>query len=594
MFMALDGRRKLPGMTLLCATGVVGSAFEVVGVGMVSPLIAILADPTLIDKPGVMREVSQYLAIASARDLAIVFGVALAALFILKAGFVAVFNYLQIRIATYWSRDLTDFLMRSYLDAPYVMHLRRNSAEFIRNLNLGMGHYSVFITGIAALFSDCVTIIGLIAVLVYAEPKSTLIAGAVMTCLLWIQQRIMHERFVRLGAVSAELSREHYQIAQQTLSGIKQTKVSGTENYFASEYRNVLQRMSDNNIRIQFINRLPPLLVEAIMMIGVVVVIVTILLTAGPQKDVIASFGLLAAAAFRLTPMFNRLMVGLNKLNGAQAGVEILVDEVVNLQPRVRTAGAAAMLPDAWSRIAFDNVSFIYDGNSAAAIHDISLSIRRNEFVGLVGPSGAGKTTLSDVLIGLLTPSSGHIRFDDVIIDDALEAWRKRVGYVPQDIYLLDDTLRRNVAMGIDSKFIDETLVWRALDRAQLGDVVRGMRDGLDTTLGERGVRLSGGQRQRIGIARALYHDPELIVFDEATSSLDVKTEEDVSSAIRAMKGERTIIVIAHRLSTLKNCDRLIYLRAGGVVDTGTFAELAQRNPDFAETIQLSINLEPA
>jgi ATP-binding cassette subfamily C protein len=243
--------------------------------------------------------------------------------------------------------------------------------------------------------------------------------------------------------------------------------------------------------------------------------------------------------------------------------------------------------------IALENVSYTYPGAPLPALCDVSMTIRRGESVGFVGPTGAGKSTLVDVVIGLLPPSTGRVAIDGVeLTAERARAWRRRLGYVPQSIFLLDDTIRRNVALGIPAAEIDEAKVRQAVQLAQLGDFVAGLPEGLDTTVGERGVRLSGGERQRIGIARALYHDPDVLVFDEATSALDGVTETAIASAIRALEGRKTVLMIAHRLTTVRNCDRIALIVSGRLADCGTFDELLAAREDFRRLVAPAV--EPA
>jgi ATP-binding cassette subfamily C protein len=257
-----------------------------------------------------------------------------------------------------------------------------------------------------------------------------------------------------------------------------------------------------------------------------------------------------------------------------------------DLQSRPERAGDGAL--DFRKEIAFRNINFTYRNAAGPALTDISFSIARGESVGLVGTSGAGKSTLVDILMGLLEPGTGNVTVDGVDIGSEMRKWRRLVGYVPQSISLIDDTMRNNIAFGIPAAEIDDARVWQVLQMARLEALVRAMPEGLDTMLGERGARLSGGERQRVGIARALYHDPQMLVFDEATSALDNESEYEITRATEALRGQKTMLVIAHRLSTVKSCDRLMLMRGGRIAESGDFAGLMARSPDFRRMVQLT------
>jgi ATP-binding cassette subfamily C protein len=332
----------------------------------------------------------------------------------------------------------------------------------------------------------------------------------------------------------------------------------------------------------QVYGELPRLLIETVAMVGMMVVVILMLILGRPLPSVLPSLSLFAIAALRVMPSMNRIVNAASNLRYYVPPVlaiaaDILADSVDSFDA---TSEGAQQLQFRGS-IYVDHVTYRYQGAERDALDDITIEIPKGRSVAFVGASGAGKTTLADVVLGLLAPTAGRVLIDGCELGSVQKEWQARIGYIPQTVYLSDDTLRRNVAFGVADADVRDSDVWAALDAARLGDVARGLPDGLDSFVGERGVRLSGGQRQRIGIARALYHDPDVLVMDEATSALDQRTERDITDVLEAFRGQKTIIVIAHRLSTVRRCDTLFLMSDGRVMESGTFDDLSENSQAF-------------
>jgi ABC-type multidrug transport system fused ATPase/permease subunit len=326
------------------------------------------------------------------------------------------------------------------------------------------------------------------------------------------------------------------------------------------------------------------------MVAGVMTVVILIIGAGGGATKIIAAMTLFVAAVFRLIPSMNRILMAMNTIRVSQEAVDEIHRDLSFADGRTAAREEAAgpnRIPFEHS-IRIDDLSFRYPGSSGVAVEHINLEIRKGESVGLAGASGAGKTTLVDLILGLLAPETGRMTVDGEDIVPRMRTWRRQVGYVPQSIYLTDDTIRRNIAFGVADENIDQARVADAVGLARLDEMVASLPDGLDTVIGEHGIRLSGGQRQRIGIARALYRDPELLVLDEATSSLDTETEHEISNAIDALSGHKTLIIVAHRLSTIRRCDRVIFMEKGRLVDSGSFDQLTEANGSFRRLVELS------
>jgi ATP-binding cassette subfamily C protein len=352
------------------------------------------------------------------------------------------------------------------------------------------------------------------------------------------------------------------------------------EPHFDRQFADSAERNADARRRNNFVATLPRLTLETLAVGAILAGVAAVALRDGTATDLLPVLGLFAAAAIRLMPAVARIAAQASNLRFNTAAIEAIETDLGAIRAAAPSAPAAAPVP-LTREIALDRVCYRYPGTAGDTLHDISFVIKRGESVGLVGPSGAGKTTLADVLLGLLVPTAGRMAVDGVAINGPM-----RVAYVPQDVFLLDDTLRRNVALGVLDREIDAARMRAAINGAQLDGVVAQLPGGLDAGVGERGVKLSGGQRQRVGIARALYQDADLLVLDEATSSLDAETESEVAGAITRLHGERTMVIIAHRLTTVKNCDRLLFMADGRIVDSGSFPELLARNTAFRRMVQ--------
>jgi len=368
------------------------------------------------------------------------------------------------------------------------------------------------------------------------------------------------------------------QAVHESLSSVKVTKVLGREDYFLNVFNAHATGYVEANRFRQIATETPRLILEVTAIAGLLGVAAVLTFLGKPAITITVTLALLSIALVRTIPSVNRITSALAMLRFGDYALETISKDLQELEVEDATTrrhgNAALLLHDS---IQFENVHYQYPGAAKPSLSDISLRIQRGTSVAIIGPTGAGKTTLVDLLLGLLEPTDGRILIDDNDLRTDIRSWQRSVGYVPQDIYLIDDTIRRNIALGIGEEAIDSAAIDRAVAAAQLNAFIHSLPAGLETVVGERGVRLSGGQRQRIGIARALYHDPTVLIFDEATSSLDTDTEELVIEAVDSLRGNRTIIVIAHRLSTIRNCDHAFVLRDGALFASGPVSDFVDR-----------------
>jgi ATP-binding cassette subfamily C protein len=374
------------------------------------------------------------------------------------------------------------------------------------------------------------------------------------------------------GSIRNQAREQATKVLLEGLGGVKEIKLFGREDVFLAEHARHQVRSQRVTYLFATFQQFPRSVFEILAFMGMGAMIAVLILVGKPAADAVGVLAVFAAAAFRILPSLSRVTTSFQYLSFGRAMVFSVYDDLIE-EPNLTTP-REFLTKTQFKSLTLENVTFVYDAASRPALENLSISIGSGEYVGVIGSSGAGKSTLIDVLLGLLEVSRGKVLLNGQPIKDDIAQWRGIVGYVPQDIYLLDDTIRRNIALDIRDAEIDDESVETALRAAQLWEFVQSLPEGLETETGERGVRLSGGQRQRLGIARALYRRPQVLVFDEATSALDSQTEQEVIEAIEQLRGERTVIVVAHRLSTVRMCDRLYLLESGRVVNSGTYEQV--------------------
>ena len=567
-----DQRRAAGGLFLLM---LVGMAFETLGVGLVVPAMAVLMQDDPAARSPHVASVLRLLGEPSQAALVAWAVSALAMVYLVKNAFLAFLAWRQSAFAFAAQARVAHKLFARYLAEPYIFHVQHNSAQLIRNVTTEATLFGshALLPGMLLIAEACV-LAGIGTLLLLVEPVGALVVGGVVGGAAWAFNRFTRSRVTRWGQLRQHHEGLKLQQIQQGLGGVKDVRMFGREAAFLAAFDQHNAAVARVGGRQSGLQQMPRLWLELLAVGGLALLVLSMIWRERALADIVPVVGLFAAAAFRLLPSMNRVLTALHGLRYGLPVIDMLHAELTRpvVADEVDDAGAAGA---GFSRgIRIDALSYRYPGAPAPALDRLTLDIRAGETFGIVGSSGSGKSTLVDLLLGLLTPEAGRIEADGRDIRDDLRGWRSQIGYVPQSIYLTDDSLRRNVAFGVPDAQIDDAAVARALAFAQLDAFVAAQPEGVHTFVGERGVRLSGGQRQRIGIARALYHDPPILVLDEATSALDVATEAEVMKAVDALQGRKTIIIVAHRLSTVEQCDRLCRLESGRVVQTGSPAEV--------------------
>ena len=568
---------------VLVPLALAAAALEGVGAGVVLTLGTVVAEPAQASSLPLGSRIAAWLPSTEPKELIIAASAGVIVFYIARGLLLTMFAWVQERVVQRTAAGVARRLFQAYLAAPYAFHLRRNSSRTIQTVGQSVG--SVFASGLSAAVSmatETLTLLGLVAVLMFAAPLAALVSvttiGVVLLAPLFMTRRLVP----RLSAAVQTSSRALLQNLQQSLASFKEVRVMGVERHFQSAFAVHRDRVASLSARQSALSTAVRLFVETTFVMAVLLAVILVTARGVSGGSLIGLTALYAYVGFRIVPSANRLIFNFAQLQSARPHLDWLCGDFDLLgSPAPVGEGAVPGALPFTDRVELDSVSYSYEEGHGTALDQVSVKIRRGESIGIVGATGAGKSTLVDVLLGLLDPESGRVLVDGRDIRANVRSWQQRIGYVPQAFALLDDTLRHNIAFGRSDAEISDAQVAVALRLAHLDEMVALLPQGLDTPIGERGARLSGGERQRVAIARALYHDPDVLVFDEATSALDQQTEQAIIRAIDELRRVKTLVVVAHRLSTVQGCDRLVFLQNGRVTDEGSYDDLAKTHPAF-------------
>jgi ATP-binding cassette, subfamily B, bacterial PglK len=592
----LIGRERRRRWLLLIVLALAVSGFEAAGALLVLLMLGLVTAPDERLVLPAVGDVRTWLPGLEQDELLLLAAVFIAAFFLVRAAVVLAQAYLQHRVANNAGARLSTRLLHGYLSMPYEFHLRRNSAELIRNAydTVQVVVREVFAPS-ARMLSDSFVVVGMLAVLLVTAPAATVMAAAVLGPMIYVLLRVVHPWLKGLGRISQRMSKQSLQSLQQSLQGVREIKLVGREGYFRKEFSDRRRAYARAQGLRATAREIPHTTLETALILFILAFLAVSVMAGRSAVGGLAVLGLFAYAALRMQPALNKIVSGLNALKFAAPAIDQLWDDLVLADHAIEQSRTAKAVPPLRfeQEIRVEHLGFRYAGTTTDVLRDINLTIRWGESIGIVGPTGGGKSTLVDVLVGLLEPTTGTVRVDGVDISEHPPAWQRNIGVVPQSVFLLDDTLRRNIALGERDADIDEARLREALRMAQLEHFIASLPEGLETMVGERGVRLSGGQRQRVAIARALYRGPSVLVFDEGTSSLDNVTEAELIRALDRLRGKRTVITVAHRLTTVRGCDRIILVRDGRIVDEAPFELLVAHNPEFRRMVAETAGTSP-
>lgn len=560
---------------------VVGAFLETLGVGLILPLVSAITTPDIIETNKYAKMVCEILDLHAARTFIIVVIAALIFVYLFKNLYLFFEYYVQYRFICNNRFAVQRRLMDVYLNRPYEYFLNAESGEIVRVITDDTRSTFMLLSTVLSFFTEGVVSFALIITIIAADPFMAFLLATVLGGMMFLIGKLIKPVLRRAGVKYQQNSAKTNKWLLQAISGIKEVKVAEKEEYFLEQFSKYGKRAIDSEKKNSVLGTVPRLAIEAFG-ISAMLAVIAILMWKGREVDtMLPQLSAFAMAAVRLMPSVNRMSTALNSMSYQEPALDKMLEHLSVAQrweQESETAtndmvSAEAVLDDRSAgdmaledRVELSDITYSYPNAEHPVLEHANMVIPVGKSVGIVGASGSGKTTAIDVLLGLLPPQEGQVLVDGIDIREDYDGWLAHLGYIPQMIFMLDDTIRANVAFGIPAKEVDDLQVWKALEEAQMKEFVQSLPDGLDTTIGERGVRLSGGQRQRIGIARALYTDPELLIFDEATSALDNETEAAIMESINALHGRKTLVIIAHRLTTIEECDMVYRVENGKIV----------------------------
>ncbi len=562
-----DRKDKIKILLILTAV-MIGSFFELLGVAIFTPFVNVIMDPVSIQNTPLLRRLYEWGGFSQSRDFLAAIAGAIIFIYIFKNIFMALEKNWIYKFSYGIQKKISVRLLKSYIREPYTFHLNKNIAVLQRSLQEDTDLFTKGIIHAMELIAE-ITVCGVLGIFLYMESKSiTIIVLVMLVVCVGIFTTISRKFSKNLGAQCQIYKGKLYQWVNQSLGGIKELKILNREDYFVDSYEKYFGKYI-YGLRInRLIAVLPRYFVEAVCMSSLLLaILVKMFWGQGDITNYISQLAVFAVAAFRLLPAVGKINEHVADILYSYPSLDLIYHDLKQIEEEPESKVKEDIDWKFRTEIQVKNVSYHYPDTEEWVLNGVSFRIPKGKTTAFIGPSGAGKTTMVDVILGLLKPQLGKVYADELNIHKHQYVWQREIGYIPQVIYLSDDTIRNNIAFGIREKEVDEAAVLEAVKKAQLFDFIESLPDGLDTFVGDRGVRLSGGQRQRIGIARALYHDPEVLVLDEATSALDNETEAAVMEAIDHLQGQKTILIIAHRLTTIRNADLVLEVTDGKVCE---------------------------
>ncbi len=568
-------KRQFVGLAVLI---LIGGVLETLGVSMMLPVVGAIMNTRALMENELVKKFTSFLHIETDRQFIVVMLVAVMALFVIKNSYLLLQTYVQNTFVAQNRNKMISRVMREFLKAPYENYLGADIPTVFRLTDSDIPNAFQLILVLIQLITEVVVSVFLCVVVVIISPAMTLFIVVIFMGLSLILFKVLKPRLNEIGRTNQSIQSRIAKWRIQSIYGLKDVKVLNREEFFLRNYYESGSIGANVARNYAVLNNLPRLLIETVFIVSMLCFIMIYLLRGGDMTVLLPQLTALATAAIRIMPSANRINTYMSEISYAQPCLDYLYENLSESMKRdvkgsvtgydktgERDKNSRLELKD---KIELNHITYAYPNTDKNIFTDAHMEVKKGQSVGIMGPSGAGKSTIVDILLGLLHAQEGNVTCDGVDIFDDYEAWLAQSGYIPQAIYLVDESIRANIAFGIDEDKIDDKRIWEVLEEAQLKEFVEELPEGLDATIGDRGIRISGGQRQRIGIARALYHDPEILVFDEATSALDGDTEKAVMDAVNSFHGRKTMVIIAHRLNTIAKCDVIYKVENEKIVES--------------------------
>lgn len=573
-------------LIFILVLSVAASLLDIISIGIIPGLISVLSNANQLNALNKKLSVFNIL-LADQRTVILWGALVIIVTYLIKNIFITYLIFKRAKTVVNVQQRMCFDLLVKYYNAPHQFHLKRNSNDLLAKVyDEARQVVSNLIMPAIILIMDGITVFTILIFLFSVEPAITLMTILIFSAISFIYLKTIKAKSDYFGTCLPILRSELLKSTYEGIHGLKDARVLNREKYFLKRIFSFLQGTSEALKFQTFTAQVTKPFVETTGILLIMSIVIFLGITTTNISSIIPSISLFGIAALRLLPSVNQMVSSYSGIRIIGHTIDVVYNEYKQLEKEITQIDNQPIEEKRllWhDNITFKSVSFRYNGTETNVLNNLSFSIKKGQAVAFVGPSGSGKSTLADIILGLLEPQTGNLYADRLDIFRHLNAWRKNIGYVPQFIFLTDDTIRKNIAFGIADEEIDETALLKAIKAAKLEQLIQELPEGILTEIGERGVRLSGGQRQRIGIARALYHNPEILIFDEATSALDNLTEKYITEEINLLKGSRTIIIIAHRLSTVQKCDCIYFIKKGDLIASGTFDTLLETNSEFRQ-----------
>lgn len=566
----LNKKQKKLSVIVLLMT-VVGALLETLGVSIIIPLVSAFLSPDQLMENRYVKPIVLFLHIETSEQLLILISAAVIVIYILKNAYMLLLSYVRVKFSVKVKRELSIKMMNSYMEREYSFFLGVNSADILRGVGYDVSGVQDILFQLFRIMADGLTALCICVFIIRTDVVMAVSIIFLMGISLGLLLMVFRSRMKRIGDYYRECTAQVNKYLYEAFQGIKDVIVFHKEPYFIGKYAVSFTNQQTAEVSKTIAAESPAYFIEAIFVSGLITVVGVKMIAGSDTAVFVPQLSAFAIAAFRILPSIGKISAGFNQLicscpalNAAYGNLKEV--EAYKNESRVQRGSVKKGENIFKSEIAIRNMYWKYPNSDRYVIEDLNLTIRKGKSVALIGESGAGKSTMADIMLGLLVPDRGDIEVDHVSIYEIMDSWKATIGYVPQAVFLTDDTIRHNIAFGVDEKDIDEDKIRYVVEKAQLADTIAALPNGLDTVLGERGTRFSGGQRQRVAIARALYNDPDILILDEATAALDNDTENAIMEAIDALQGYKTLVIIAHRLTTIRNCDEIYEIRDGKAI----------------------------